>query len=144
MGCTVAPYPGGQTATQDRTAAGPGTCGAVKPSTWPESLWLLRHGESAGNVARDAAEASGLDMIEIALRDMDVPLSQRGEAQARAFGRWMATLPAGERPTAVVTSPYARAMMTADLALEAAGLRAGVDVDVVADERLREREFGVL
>jgi broad specificity phosphatase PhoE len=38
------------------------------------------------------------------------------------------------------TSPYLRARQTAEDALKAAGL----DVPVVVDERLREREFGVL
>ena len=40
---------------------------------WPDRLWVVRHGESAGNVARDAAHAAGLSHIEIGLRDVDVP-----------------------------------------------------------------------
>jgi biotin carboxyl carrier protein len=28
-------------------------------SRWPERLWIVRHGESAGNVARDQAQAAG-------------------------------------------------------------------------------------
>jgi hypothetical protein len=36
---------------------------------------LVRHGESAGNVARVLAESSGEEWIDIADRDMDVPLS---------------------------------------------------------------------
>jgi probable phosphoglycerate mutase len=66
---------------------------------WPERLWIVRHGESAGNVARDAAHAAGLSRIDIAHRDVDVPLSSLGEEQSRALGRWFAALPAGERPT---------------------------------------------
>ncbi|MBA3322869.1 MAG: histidine phosphatase family protein, partial [Pyrinomonadaceae bacterium] len=31
-------------------------------------VWIVRHGESAGNVARDAAEAGGLHTIEIEAR----------------------------------------------------------------------------
>ena len=31
-----------------------------KEQTWPDTLWLVRHGESSGNVARNAAEAAGL------------------------------------------------------------------------------------
>ena len=27
---------------------------------WPAKLWLVRHGQSQGNVARDAAEEAGL------------------------------------------------------------------------------------
>ena len=26
---------------------------------WPQEIWLVRHGQSAGNVARDVAEAAG-------------------------------------------------------------------------------------
>ena len=39
---------------------------------WPSRLWIVRHGQSAGNVARDAADAAGLGRIDIADRDMDV------------------------------------------------------------------------
>ena len=51
---------------------------------WPATLWIVRHGESAGNVARDLAEAGQLARIDIAERDVDVPLSARGEEQALA------------------------------------------------------------
>ena len=56
---------------------------------WPAELLLVRHAESAGNVARDKAEAAGLDVIDVAERDMDVTLSSRGEDQVRALGQWM-------------------------------------------------------
>jgi broad specificity phosphatase PhoE len=108
---------------------------------WPARLWLVRHGESAGNVARDAAEAGGHPMIEIAERDMDVPLSELGERQARALGRWFGERPPRDQPTVTLSSPYRRAARTAELALEAAGLH---EMDVCLDERLREREFGHL
>lgn len=104
----------------------------------PARLWVVRHGESAGNVARDRAEAERLDRIELAHRDVDVPLSSGGEDQARALGRWLGAL--DEPPTAVWTSPYVRAEQTARIALESAGLASRT----VVDERLREREFGVL
>jgi broad specificity phosphatase PhoE len=110
--------------------------------TWPDILWLARHGESAGNVARDAAEAAGLPVIDIADRDMDVPLSPLGKRQAIALGEWLADADGGP-PTVVLASPYVRARTTAELAIEAAGLNAH-DVHLVIDERLREREFGVL
>lgn len=110
--------------------------------TWPETLWLVRHGESAGNVARDAAEAAGLPLIDIGVRDMDVPLSPLGERQARALGRWFRDHPEAERPTVVLTSPFVRAMQTTTRLVEA--LAPAKRPLHVVDERLREKEFGSL
>jgi broad specificity phosphatase PhoE len=107
---------------------------------WPAALWVVRHGESAGNVARDAAEANGAERLELEHRDVDVPLSELGRRQAAALGRWTAQQPRDEQPTVVWCSPYVRARQTAEIALETAGL----DLPMVVDERLREREFGVL
>jgi 2,3-bisphosphoglycerate-dependent phosphoglycerate mutase len=105
-------------------------------------MWLLRHGESAGNVARDSAERDGLHTISISGRDIDVPLSPLGERQSRAFGRWL-----GERaermPSVVLSSPYARARQTAELIIQESGL-ARNNVSYLVDERLREKEFGSL
>jgi 2,3-bisphosphoglycerate-dependent phosphoglycerate mutase len=110
---------------------------------WPEVVWIVRHGQSAGNVASDAAHEAGLHEIAIAMRDVDVPLSPLGEQQAAALGRWFAAQPPGERPTVVLSSPYVRAMRTAEHVRAAGGL-ALPDTDIIADERLREKEFGVL
>jgi broad specificity phosphatase PhoE len=111
---------------------------------WPHTLWLVRHGQSAGNVARDAAEAAGHPLIDIAERDMDVPLSPLGRRQAEALGRWFGGLPAQARPTVVLCSPYRRAVQTAEHLLAAAGLAEAGDLRPVQDERLREKEFGIL
>jgi 2,3-bisphosphoglycerate-dependent phosphoglycerate mutase len=117
---------------------------AASPAApWPTHLWLVRHGESAGNVARDAAERAGLPMIQIAERDVDVPLSELGERQSRALGRWFGALPEAERPNVVFNSPYVRAMQTADRIIEAAAMPSEQLLRVV-DERLREKEFGSL
>jgi 2,3-bisphosphoglycerate-dependent phosphoglycerate mutase len=110
---------------------------------WPEVIWIVRHGQSAGNVASDLAHAAGHPEIAITQRDVDVPLSPLGEEQAAALGRWFAAMPADERPTAVLSSPYARALRTAELVCAAGGL-AEPGADLVADERLREKEFGIL
>jgi broad specificity phosphatase PhoE len=109
---------------------------------WPDRLWIVRHGESAGNVARDAAYASGLAVIDIAERDVDVPLSALGERQARALGEWFAARVDDEQPTAVLTSPYLRARETANAIRDAGGV--APVAPTVIDERLREKEFGVL
>jgi broad specificity phosphatase PhoE len=110
---------------------------------WPDVLWIVRHGESAGNVARDRAEAAGHALIDIPMRDVDVPLSPLGERQAAALGRWFAALPEAQRPTVALASPYVRARETAKIALAAAGLERGEDVTFITDERLREKEFGI-
>src|SRR5688500_20273704 len=75
---------------------------------WPSRLWLVRHGQSAGNVARAAAVAAGEHLIGLEVRDMDVPLSDLGLDQAAALGRWFASRPEAERPAAVISSPYLR------------------------------------
>jgi broad specificity phosphatase PhoE len=109
---------------------------------WPEKLWIVRHGQSAGNVARDAADAAGLPMIDIAHRDVDVSLSALGERQAQALGQWFAALPEEEKPEVVLSSPYVRARQTARAICKAGGVTGEARPPIV-DERLREREFGV-
>ena len=110
---------------------------------WPEHLWIVRHGESAGNVARNAAMAAGLANIDIAHRDVDVPLSPLGARQAEALGRWFARLEPDERPDVILTSTYVRARQTADIVCESGGVNPD-DLTFVIDERLREKEFGIL
>ena len=110
---------------------------------WPERLWIVRHGQSAGNVARDAAESARATWIDLATRDIDTPLSALGERQARALGAWFGGLPDDRRPTVVLSSPYVRSMRSAELIVER--VVAGVaHLAPIADERLREKEFGIL
>jgi broad specificity phosphatase PhoE len=109
----------------------------------PERLWLVRHGQSTGNVAHAAAAAAESERLELETRDMDVPLSDLGREQAAALGRWLAVRDDGELPTAVLASPYLRAQQTAETALEACrGAAAGLPVQT--DERLRDRDLGLL
>jgi broad specificity phosphatase PhoE len=112
-------------------------------SNWPHTLWIVRHGESAGNVARDAAEAGGLETIDIQWRDIDVPLSDLGTRQSVALGDWFGRLPDDERPEVILCSPYIRACETARLVAQHAGIR-GRSAKLRIDERLREKEFGIL
>ncbi|WP_129336169.1 histidine phosphatase family protein [Cellulomonas endophytica] len=105
----------------------------------PAHLLLVRHGESVGNVAATAAEASAAEVVDVVTRDADTPLSDRGVEQARALGRRLAALDPGDRPDAVWCSPYVRAHRTTLEALAAAGLA----VPVRVDERLRDRELGI-
>jgi len=109
----------------------------------PARLLLIRHGESAGNVARQRAYDRRAAVIEVAERDMDVALSDLGREQARDLGRWLRTVDEAQQPTAVLSSPYARAEQTALLALAECGGAVGA-LPVRLDERLRDRDFGVL
>ncbi len=72
-----------------------------------------------------------------------MPLSPRGERQAHALGEWLARQSAAEQPTVVLASPYKRAQDTAHLALQASGIDT-TDIPFIIDERLREKEFGIL
>ncbi|MBI9113531.1 histidine phosphatase family protein [Sanguibacter suaedae] len=106
----------------------------------PTELLLVRHGQSTGNVASAAADREGAERIDIDLRDADVPLSDTGEDQARSLGRWFAEQGPSAAPQRVWSSPFLRARETARIAVETAGL----DVPVRLDERLRDRDLGIL
>lgn len=107
---------------------------------WPSALWVVRHGQSAGNVARDAADAAGAHRITLTGRDVDVPLSPLGREQAMALGKWFAGR--GIRPDVLLASPYLRAQETAQLFRAAGGCDPNEPICI--DERLREKEFGIL
>jgi len=104
-----------------------------------DRLWLVRHGQSEGNVADQLAISHGSPTIDIDVRDPDVPLSELGRRQAVAIGRRLAAEPTGRRPTHVVSSPFERAYATARIALAEADL----ELPVERDERVRERDLGL-
>ncbi|MEV7396325.1 histidine phosphatase family protein [Aeromicrobium sp. NPDC092404] len=103
-----------------------------------EWIGIIRHGESVGNVAATAADEQGSELIDITERDADVPLSDTGQKQAEAVADWLGDLPDDQRPDVVVVSPYLRTRQTAEIALKS------IDVPTVRDERLRDRELGIL
>jgi len=109
---------------------------------WPSKLWLVRHGQSAGNVARDVAHNEGLARIALDSRDVDVPLSPLGREQAVALGHWFSAGEDSAKPDVVLASPYVRAIETAKLFRGAGGCDAAERICI--DERLREKEFGIL
>ena len=103
----------------------------------PDRLVLVRHGESVGNLADARARESGADRLDLDARDADVELSETGQKQADAVGggwpgstgvtvrRWFSA-----RRTVVPPRPHDARSATLGL-------------DVVYDERLRERDLGV-
>jgi 2,3-bisphosphoglycerate-dependent phosphoglycerate mutase len=88
-------------------------------------LVLLRHGESQWNLEN---RFTGW---------VDVPLSSKGEAEARAAGEKLK----GLRFDALFTSVLQRAINTATLALETAGV---ADLPTQRDQALNERHYGDL
>lgn len=105
-----------------------------------DELWLgvVRHGESTANAAAASAAQDGLELIDIAESEADVPLSELGREQATILGRRLGRLPEAERPDLVLTSPFLRARQTAEIAMAELAVRTRVD------ERLRDRDLGVL
>src|SRR4051794_18912242 len=104
-------------------------------------LILIRHGQSAANVAFPRADEQGLLESGLSGRDTDVELTELGVEQARAIGDWLASLPAGELPEVVITSPYLRARETWRIAAAASGLRLP---SPSTDDRLVDRLTGEL
>ena len=109
-------------------------------ATGAVELVLIRHGESEGNVAATEAGLAGAEIIEVPARDADVNLSETGRQQAKALGTAWAGLGENSRPDVVLSSPYARARQTAEIAVETAAWA----VPIHTDERLRDRELGIL
>jgi broad specificity phosphatase PhoE len=103
-------------------------------------LWLVRHGESIANVAAAAAELRGLDAIDVRHRDADVPLSEVGRKQAEALGGWLRANVSEGAPSAVWASSYLRAQQTVEIAMS----HAEVHLPIRVDDRLRDRELGIL
>jgi broad specificity phosphatase PhoE len=103
----------------------------------PASLTLVRHAESQGNIADRRARSARAEQLELDVRDADVDLSENGLDQAEVLGRWFDSLTSDSRPTRVLSSPYRRALHTATRTVGETGL------DIVVDERLRERDLGL-
>jgi broad specificity phosphatase PhoE len=107
---------------------------------FPQTIWLVRHGESLGNIARRKAEAENAKTITSPYREPDVELSPLGVEQSEALGRWFAA--SGKTPTILFSSPYTRTVQTTNSMLSATGIY-HQDIRIKYDERLRERELGV-
>jgi probable phosphoglycerate mutase len=94
-------------------------------------MLLVRHGETAWNLER-RYQGSG-----------DSPLTERGIAQARAFGRRLRALPEAAS-AAIVASPLGRARRTAEIIARELDSRAlpRREDDLRLDDRLREISIG--
>jgi broad specificity phosphatase PhoE len=104
----------------------------------PKELFLIRHGESLANCARREAEQASVHEICFDGTESEVPLSKLGKIQVERLGQWFANLESNQ--TIIKSSPYQRTKQTAD------GIISTIDesiVQLVFDERLRERELGI-
>jgi len=114
---------------------------APRFSKWPALLVIVRHAESLANRHRDLLRESRRrdTHLNLPTRDVDVPLTDHGRAQARATGRHLR----GQCPPfhAAYVSPYERTRQTADLLLAEL---ARPPRERIIEERLREKEFGIL
>jgi probable phosphoglycerate mutase len=113
----------------------------ITPVDVVAELILIRHGQSASNVAFPLADRRGLLESGLTGRDTDVELTDLGAEQARAVGRWLAKLGAERAPEVVITSPYLRARETWRIAAEASGLDLPAPT---VDARLVDRLLGDL
>jgi probable phosphoglycerate mutase len=83
------------------------------------AIYLIRHGETAGNA-------------ELVVQEPDIPLSRRGIDQARRLARRLA----GEGIGEILSSDLARAVMTAE------AVRGTTGAPLRFDSLLQERNFG--
>ncbi len=106
---------------------------------WPSNVVLVRHGESLVNVEKERLrEQPSEDLyIKTTLRDMSIPLTKKGEAQAKAAGKILKKYPKFD---AVIVSPYKRAEQTARIILKELGYKP----KIVSEERVREKDFGIM
>jgi len=88
----------------------------------PVAFWFLRHGETDWN-AQNLSQGN-----------VDIPLNETGLAQARSAS----LLLRNRGITSIISSPFSRAKVTADIAA------AQLDLPVEIDDGLREVAFGVM
>jgi broad specificity phosphatase PhoE len=105
---------------------------------WPNTLVLVRHGQSERNVARE--QALGKPHIfhyHEGLRDIDVKLTKQGFEQAHLTGAFLAER---FKFDVAFVSPYTRTMQTAETILK----HFEPHPKMVREERIREIEFGMM
>ena len=107
------------------------------PQKWMDHLVIVRHGESHRNVHRAEAHRTGRLEYLTDVRDVDVALTPRGLRRAEATGKYLGREFQFDR---VFVSPYERAIKTADVMVR----QLPKPLDIVLDERIREKEFGIL
>jgi broad specificity phosphatase PhoE len=102
-----------------------------------DQLLIVRHGESQRNVHRAEAHRTGSLEYLNDVRDVDVALTPRGLRQAEGTGKYLGREFSFDR---IFVSPYERTIQTADVLVK----QFPHTVDITLEERIREKEFGIL
>jgi len=108
-------------------------------SKWPSFLAIMRHAESLATERRKHLAESRSQEIHLGLpmRDVDVPLTPEGREHARSTGRRLNEFGPFD---VLYASPYRRTVETAEQVLSELRHRPLM----VKEERLREKEWGIL
>jgi broad specificity phosphatase PhoE len=102
-----------------------------------ETIVLVRHGKSAGNVLSHRPRKDFY--LPHGMTDETLPLTDRGKIQASKTGEWLAkTYPEGF--DVIISSPFLRAKKTAEFACRAAGWNVG---NIILEPLAGERDWGV-
>jgi broad specificity phosphatase PhoE len=102
-----------------------------------ETIVLVRHGKSAGNVLSHRPRKDFY--LPHGMTDETLPLTDRGKLQASKTGKWLAeTYPDGF--DVIIASPFLRAQKTAEFACRAAGWDSG---RIISEPLAGERDWGV-
>lgn len=110
---------------------------AEQTQKWPNHIVLVRHGESERNIHKEIAEAQGELVYGGDIRDVDVPLTERGRAQAVATGNALSKMFQFDH---MFVSPFVRTQQTADIMSQ----QFSSLIPQTMEERIREIEFGTL
>ena len=112
---------------------------AGKEQKWATNVVLVRHGESVANIERDRLKKGATKemFLKMPCRDMDIPLTEKGIKQAKSAGKLLKNYPKFD---VAIISPYVRAKQTAEIIIKEMGYR----IPLVFEERIREKDFGVL
>eukprot|EP01112_Ceratiomyxa_fruticulosa_P016055 TRINITY_DN4815_c0_g5_i1.p1 TRINITY_DN4815_c0_g5~~TRINITY_DN4815_c0_g5_i1.p1 ORF type:complete len:624 (+),score=120.85 TRINITY_DN4815_c0_g5_i1:80-1873(+) len=109
----------------------------VRPK-WPTRIVIVRHGESQQNIALDLCAMLQEDIDTLSnVRDADIKLTEVGFWQSQQTGKYLSTT---DRFDVCITSPYTRAIQTANAIIE----QLPYQLKLRKDNWLREKEFGHL
>jgi probable phosphoglycerate mutase len=111
----------------------------MESQKWMTNLVIVRHAESQRNVAKEMTQAGIAETYGDGTRDVDVKLTDRGHQQAEQSGTKLRDR-LGFDFDRVFTSPYRRTVQTTEYLLK--GFRH--PPEPVLEERIREKEFGIL